>query len=499
MSVTVVDSARLESHVGRPLRAVPGPPPERSTPLDRLTGLCDVGSLSTVRSAVRSAKVGNRAVGGDGVLGAAGRINGRPVVCYAQDMSFLGGSVGAAHAATIAGVLQRAARAQTPVVGFVESAGARLQEGLAALDGYAEIFYEHVGLSGVVPQVSILTGTCAGGASYSPALTDFVIMTQAAAMFLTGPGIVREVTGEAVTAAELGGPEVHSRNGVAHLIGANELEATQLAQRLLAYLPQHARAPLPIAAPAAPAASDPSRRIPANPRHPYDVRDPIAGIVDADSILEIQPEWAPNIVVALARLDGRPVGVVANQPCRMAGVLNADASQKAARFVRTCNAFGIPLIVLVDTPGFMPGRVQEEGGVIRHGAKLLHAFAEASVPRVTVVLRKAFGGAYITMNSRRLGADLVLAWDTAQLGIMGAAQAVGIINRRELAAATSDDVREQLVAAYAAEHLDATAAAGGGHVDEVIAPHQTRGRILDALAVTASGRRDTDRVRNIPL
>jgi acetyl-CoA carboxylase carboxyltransferase component len=497
MSVSPV-GRHADSHVGPTLRPVPAISGGRPSPWDRLASLCDVGSLAPIRSAVRSERVGDRAIGGDGVLGAAGRLEGRRILCYAQDMQFLGGSVGAAHAETIIRVLQQAGRARVPVIGFVESAGARMQEGLAALDGYAGIFYEHVALSGLVPQISILTGTCAGGASYSPALTDFVIMTQSAATFLTGPGIVREVTGESVSASELGGPDVHSRNGVAHLIGATETDAICLAQRLLGYLPQHAGAPLPRVAPVPSSVPDPAGAVPANPRRHYDVRDALAGIVDAGSVLEIQPDWAPNIVVALARLEGSPIGVVANQPRCVAGVIDADGAQKAARFVRTCNAFGIPLVVLVDTPGFLPGRQQEESGVIRHGAKLLHAFAEATVPRVTVVLRKAFGGAYITMNSRRLGADLVLAWDQAQLGIMGAAQAVGIIHRRELAGPDGGEARERLAAAYAQEHLAATAAAAGGHIDEVISPHETRGRLIDALS-TEAGRRDDHRIRNIPL
>lgn len=495
-----VASAERRAGDDGPATARRSPPEhERLLPAERLALLCDPGSLQPLRSAVTSAKVGNRAVRGDGVLGASGRIAGRPVMCYAQDRAFLGGSVGAAHAATITRVLRLGARAQVPVIGFVESAGARMQEGLTALDGYAEIFYEHVALSGVVPQLSILTGMCAGGASYSPALTDFVVMTEDAATFLTGPRVVREVTGEQMSAAELGGPQVHSRNGVAHLVGASESEAIALAQRLLAYLPQHAGAAASVAAPAAAACADPSAHVPANPRHAYDVRKAAAGIVDAQSLLEIQPAWAPNIVTAFARIEGRAVGLVANQPRRMAGVIDADASQKAARFVRTCNAFGIPLVVLVDTPGFLPGRAQEAGGVIRHGAKLLHAFAEATVPRFTVVLRKAFGGAYITMNSRSLGADLVLAWSTAQLGIMGAAQAVNIIHRRELAAGAGAAERERLVAAYTEQHLNASAAAAGGHVDEIILPHETRGRLASALGHSTRGRRDAVRVRNIPL
>jgi acetyl-CoA carboxylase carboxyltransferase component len=471
-----------------------------STPLQRLSLLCDEGSLQTIRPEVTSERMGDRAREGDGVVGAAGRVAGRPVFCYAQDARFAGGSVGAAHADTIVAVQRLARRWRAPVVGFVESGGARMQEGLAALDGYGRIFAENVAMSGDIPQISVITGTSAGGGCYSPALTDFVIMTAAASMFLTGPGVVREVTGEDVTTQGLGGPRVQERNGVCQFVVDSEIDSIFLVRQLLGYLPRSAAERPPAATPAEPDGPPPGACVPPDPRRAYDVRDVARGIADAGSLLEVAPRWAPNLVTLLARIDGRPVGIVANQPRHLGGVIDAEASQKGARFVRTCNAFQIPLAVLVDTPGFLPGSEQESIGVIRHGAKLLHAFAEATVPRITVVLRKAYGGAYITMNSKELGADLTLAWTGAELGIMGAEQAVGVIHRRELDGATDPAAaRSRLAERYAARHLDARAAARAGHVDRVIAPNETRSSLVWALGTLGGPRAEPPRARNIPL
>jgi acetyl-CoA carboxylase carboxyltransferase component len=472
----------------------------RIRPLQRLQLLCDEGSLRIIRATARSGAMGDRARDGDGVVGAGGRIGGRPVFCFAQDAGFAGGSLGAAHADTIVRVQELAARARVPVIGFVESGGARMQEGLAALNGYARVFSRHVGLSGRVPQISVITGTSAGGGCYSPALTDFVVMTRAAAMFLTGPAVVREVTGEDTSVEALGGPRVHERNGVGHFVVDSDVDSIFLVRQLLGYLPQSAWDSPPRAVAAAPDGADPGGVVPIDPRRVYDVRDAIAGIVDGGSMLEVCQSWAGNIVTAFARLDGHVVGIVANQPKHLGGVIDADAAQKGARFVRTCNAYGIPLVVLVDTPGFMPGIEQETTGVIRHGAKLLYAFAEATVPRYTVVLRKAFGGAYITMNCRDLGADLTLAWSRAELGIMGAEQAVGIVNRREIeGSADAAAARASLAEAYRARHLGAERAAQDGFVDEVVIPGHTRDRLAWALA-TASGRPDgRASAGNIPL
>ena len=454
----------------------------RLSPRERLELLCDAGSLELIRTGVTSAKLGPRARAGDGVVGGLGRIDGRPVACYAQDVSFLGGSLGAAHADTIGRVLQLAGRSRVPVVGFIESGGARMQEGTAALAGYGRIFRQNVLLSGLVPQVSIISGLSAGGGCYSPALTDFVVMTRDSAMFLTGPNVVRDVMGEDVSAGELGGVKVHERNGVCDLVVRDDRAAAGISRALLSYLPQHADAGVPQTVAFGPELADPGSAVPGDPRKVYDVRAAIAGIVDEGSLLELAPRWARSIVTGFARIDGRSVGVIANQPSYLGGVLDAESAQKGARFVEMCDTYGIPLVVLVDTPGFMPGTRQEQAGVIRFGATLVRAFAAATVPRVTVVLRKAYGGAFITMNSKDLGADLAFAWPNAEIGVMGAQPAVGIMHRRELAAA-EDAVaaRTVLAEAYADEHLGAHAAAAGGFVDEVIEPGETRGRLAWAL------------------
>jgi acetyl-CoA carboxylase carboxyltransferase component len=448
---------------------------------------------------VRSSALGERAQPGDGVIGGAGAIDGRPVFCYAQDASFLGGSLGGAQSGTIVRVLDLAGRRRAPVVSFVESGGARMQEGLAALSGYGRIFSGNIALSGRVPQISVISGVSAGGASYSPALTDFVIMTRGASMFLTGPAVVKDVLGESVSFEQLGGHDVHSRNGVCHLVADDDAHSISIARQLLSYLPQSAWDPPPRLPARDPSEPDAGRPVPADGRKVYDVREVIRAVVDHGETLELSPRWAPNIITALARIEGNVAGVVANQPRRLAGVLDEAASQKAARFVRTCNSFGIPLVVLVDTPGFMPGSERERAGVIRHGAKLLYAFGEATVPKVTVILRKAYGGAYISMNSKSLGAHWTFAWEDAEIGIMGASQAVGVLHRRKLAQASDpDEIATQLSAAYASEHLTAHGAARDGHVDEVIAPASTRARVAAALSVLGTGARRRS-PGNIPL
>jgi acetyl-CoA carboxylase carboxyltransferase component len=461
----------------------------RLDPLERLEALCDPGTVQVLRSRVVSPRLGARAVPGDGVLGATGCVNGRPIACYAEDGSYLGGSLGERHADTIVRVLQTAARARIPVVGFVESGGARMQEGTAALAGYGRIFRETVALTGVVPQISVVSGASAGGGAYSPALTDLILMTEDAAMFLTGPGVVREALGEDVDAATLGGPHVHDRNGVCHLVVEDEAAAALRVRELLSYLPLSAGEAAPRAAPLEPELLDPREVVPSEPRRVYDVREPLRAIIDEGSLLELCPRWARNVVTALARIEGQPVAVIANQPHHLGGVLDAEASEKAARFVGFCDSFGLPLLVVVDTPGFMPGTRQEQAGVIRHGASLVRAFASARVPKLTVVLRKAYGGAYITMNSRDLGADLVLAWPGAELGIMSARAAVGLVHRRELRAADDPEaVRDRLADAYHEEHLLAESAAAAGFVDELVEPVDTRARIAGALRSLARDR-----------
>ncbi len=468
-------------------------PAPRLTPLERLEALCDPGTIQVLRARVspRVTVTGRSAAAseGDGVVGATGMVAGRPIACYAQDGRFLGGSLGERHADTIVRVLQTAGRARIPVVAFVESGGARMQEGTAALAGYGRIFRETVGLTGVVPQLSVVSGSSAGGGAYSPALTDLIVMTEEAAMFLTGPGVVREALGEEIDAASLGGPRVHERNGVCQLVAPDEAAAAERIRELLGYLPASAGFAPPRAVTREPSLADPGPSVPAEPRRVYDVREPLRGIVDAGSLLELSPRWARNVVTALARIDGRPVGIVANQPHFLGGVLDAAGSEKAARFVRFCDAFGVALLAVVDTPGFMPGSRQEQAGVIRHGASLVRAFAAATVPKLTVVLRKSFGGAYITMNSRDLGSDLVLAWPQAELGIMGARAAVGVVHRRALREAEDPEVeRERLAAAYADEHLRADAAAAAGFVDDIIEPVNTRARLAAALSILCAAR-----------
>jgi methylmalonyl-CoA decarboxylase subunit alpha len=466
----------------------------------RLEALCDPGSLNVIRSTVLPRRESKRMAPGDGVVGASGTVAGRPVFCFAQDQSFAGGSLGEAHAETIIRVMELAERAEAPVVGFIASGGARMDDGVAALAGYGRIFRHNVRLSGRVPQISVISGISAGGGSYSPALTDFVVMTEESAMFLTGPGVVREVMGEDVDAAALGGPRVHSGNGVSQFVAEDDRAAVALVRDLLSYLPQRAGDEPPIGPPAEVPGIDPAEMVPTVARQVYDVRGVIEALVDGGTMLEVSEKWARNMVTALARIDGRPVGVIANQPWFLGGVIDATAAQKAARFVRTCNAFGLPLVVLVDTPGFMPGTRQEQGGVIRHGAKLVHAFAEADVPKITLVLRKAFGGAFIAMNSRDLGADYAFAWPQATLGVMGAKQAVGIVNRRDIAAAEDPEMaREEFAARYTEEHLSAGTAAAEGYVDEVIAPLDSRRRLIEALNTLDAVAGPAAGIRNIPL
>ena len=465
------------------------PATQRLGARERLEAVCDAGSLQVLRSGVISTRLGARAQAGDGVVGATGTVDGRPIVCYAQDGRYLGGSLGERHADTIVRVLETARKARVPVVAFVESGGARMQEGSAALGGYGRVFRDTIRLGGVVPQISVVSGNSAAGGAYSPALTDLLLMTEDASMFLTGPGIVREALGEEVDAATLGGHRVHERNGLCHLVERDEAAAAERVRSLLGYLPSTAGESPPRAVSREPRSADPGAPVPLEPRRVYDMRHALDGIVDAESLLELCPRWGRNMVTALARIDGRPVGVVANQPRYLGGVIDAVASEKAARFIGFCNSFGLPLIVAVDTPGFMPGTRQERAGVIRYGASQLRAFASATVPKLTVILRKAYGGAYIAMNSRDLGADLVLAWPNAELGIMSARAAVGIVHRRELAVA--DDVDSELARLsdlYAGEHLRAAAAASAGHIDEIVEPHETRARLAWALRTLAGSR-----------
>lgn len=432
---------------------------------------------------------------GDGVVTGTARVGGRPVAVYAQDPTVLGGSLGETHARKIAQVLELAARGRIPAVGLLDSGGARIQEGVGALDGYGRIFRHHTGLSGRVPQISVVLGPCAGGAAYAPALTDLVVMARGRAhMFLTGPRVVQAVTGERVSADDLGGPDVHGgSSGVAHLVADGVEDALMAVRAALSYLPSSCDELPPFAAPSPPF---PLPDVPADHRLAYDVRTVIEGVVDRRTFLELHPEFARNIVVGFARLEGRSVGVVASQPAHLAGCLDIAASEKAARFVRLCDAFHLPILTLVDVPGFLPGSGQEADGIIRKGAKLLYAYAEATVPKVTVVLRKAFGGAYIVMGSKSLGADVVFAWEGAQLAVMGADGAVDIVFRRELE--TAPERREELVEAYTTQVMSADAAAERLSVDEIIAPAATRAAVAGVLAALCAGLTPGFRHDNLP-
>lgn len=454
-------------------------PPDART---RLGKLLDPGSLTELGSQARhrTAQFGmaERRPAGDGVVTGLGRLRGREVAVFAQDPTVLGGSLGEVHAGKIARILQHAGRARIPVIGLIDSGGARIQEGVAALDGYGGIFRGNVALSGRVPQISVILGPCAGGAVYSPALTDLVIMERRRAhMFVTGPKVVKAVTFEDVSLSDLGGADVHAvHSGVAHLVADDAEAALRLAADVLSYLPDSCWTSPPTYPPEEP---EPMAEVPANHRLPYDVKGVIRGIVDGGSFLELQPRYAANLVIGFARLGGRPVGVVANQPYVLAGCLDISASEKGARFVRLCDAFGLPIVTLVDTPGFLPGTVQEASGIIRKGAKLLYAYAESTVPRVTVVLRKAFGGAYIVMSSKSLGADAAFAWPGAELAVMGAEGAVDVIYRRELAA--DPGRRDEVIAHYRANAMAPHIPAERLSIDEVIAPAQTRAVLQSVL------------------
>lgn len=472
---------------------------ELTTARSRIHSLVDPQSFDEFGSQVRHRAtqfgIAARRPAGDGVITGNATCDGRPLGVFAQEPSALGGSLGEMHAAKITTVLRFAERTRTPVVGILDSGGARIQEGIAALDGYGSVFRGNVRLSGRVPQISVVLGTCAGGAVYSPALTDIVIMQRENAhMFLTGPRVVQAVTSEEITATELGGAKVHSRHsGVAHLVADDSEAALNLARTVLSYLPTSCwdRPPMGVRVNA-----QPMPTLPSSPRESYDVRQVIRGVVDTNSFLELQPQFARNLVIGLARIEGAAVGVVANQPQALAGVLDIASSEKGARFVRMCDAFGLPLVTLVDTPGFLPGRGQEEGGAIRKGAKLLYAFAEATVPRVTVVLRKAFGGAYIVMNSKSLGADAVFSWPGAEMAVMGAEGAVDVIFRSALA--EDPTRREKLVEIYRREAMSPMIGAERLSIDEIIEPAETRQVIGSTLRSLVRAVRPEFRHDNLP-
>jgi propionyl-CoA carboxylase beta chain len=444
---------------------------------------------------------------GDAVVTGYGTVFGRKVFVFSQDFTIFGGSLSEVFAEKVCKVMDMAVKYGCPIVGINDSGGARIQEGVVSLGGYAEIFWRNVQASGVIPQISLVMGPCAGGAVYSPAITDFTIMTEGTSyMFITGPDVVKAVTGEDVSFEELGGAATHAtKSGVAHLTSPDEEACLEDARYLLTFLPQNNLESPPWAAPSDPVdreAPELDTFIPDSPHKPYDMKRVIETVVDDGAFLEIQPAWAENIVCGFARLGGHSVGVVGNQPHALAGVLDIDASVKAARFVRTCDAFNVPLLTFVDVPGFLPGTDQEWGGIIRHGAKLLYAYAEATVPKVTVITRKAYGGAYDVMSSKHIRADFNVAWPTGEVAVMGSDGAVNIIFRHELERADDPDARRaELVADYEERFSNPYTAAERGYIDDVIEPRRTRPVMIDALETALTKREPGPKRKhgNIPL
>ena len=472
---------------------------------ERAERLCDPGSFVELDRYVRHRESNfgmmDRRPYGDAVVTGHGEIFGRKVFVFSQDFTVFGGSLSEVFAEKICKVMDLALKYGCPVIGINDSGGARIQEGVVSLAGYAEIFWRNVQASGVVPQLSLVLGPCAGGAVYSPAITDFVFMAEGSSyMFITGPDVVKTVTGEEVTFEELGGAATHAaKSGVAHFTAADEEACLEDARYLLSFLPQSNAARPPFTTP-----SDPRERedpeldtlIPDNPNKPYDMHDVIRRVIDGGEFLEVHERWAQNIVCGFARLGGHAVGIVGNQPRTLAGVLDIDSSNKAARFVRTCDAFNVPLVTFVDVPGFLPGTAQEWGGIIRHGAKLLYAYAEATVPKLAVITRKAYGGAYDVMSSKHIRADFNFAWPTAEIAVMGAEGAVNIVYRDK-----SAEERAELIEDYKEQFANPYAAAERGYVDDVIEPRRTRPVLIAALemALTKSEPRPRRKHGNIPL
>jgi len=461
----------------------------RLTARERIHLLLDEGSFLETGVFVthREPSIESEVPVGDGIVTGVGRIDGRQVYVFAQDFTVFGGSMSESNAEKICRLMDQALENGCPVIGLNDSGGARIQEGVKSLAGYAEIFWRNTMASGVVPQISAILGPCAGGAVYSPAITDFTLMVDKTSyMFVTGPNVIKMVTNEDVTFEELGGADTHStKSGVAHMMAASDQDCLLLTRRLLGYLPQNNLEEPPVR----PTRDAPDRTeeklnaiVPDDPRKPYDMHDVIKLVVDEGEFLEIQPRYAMNIICGYARLDGMPVGVIANQPRVNAGVLDIDSSQKAARFIRTCDCFNVPLVTFEDVPGFLPGTDQEFGGIIKHGAKLLYAYCEATVPKLTVITRKAYGGAYDVMSSKHIRGDWNVAWPSAELAVMGPEGAVNILHREKLSQADDPDaLRQQLVDDFTARFANPYIAAGLGYLDDVIEPAQTRRLLIRAL------------------
>ncbi len=483
----------------------------KMTARERIDYLLDEGSFEELGMLARHRAQGAGLDGNrpytDGVVTGFGTVDGRRVCVFAQDFTVFGGALGEVFAEKIHAVMDLAASTGVPMIGLNDGAGARIQEGVVSLHSYGGIFYRNVASSGVIPQISVVLGPCAGGAVYSPAITDFVFMVQGTShMFITGPDVVKTVTGEDVTLEELGGAMSHAtKSGVATFVAADEKSCLDDVRELLSFLPSNNLEEPP----ATTATDDPEREtpelvdlMPASPNQPYDMKKVVTAVVDDGEYLEVHSHWAMSITCGFARIGGRVVGVVGNQPSVLAGVLDIDSSEKAARFVRTCDAFNIPLVTFVDVPGFMPGTDQEYGGIIRHGAKLLYAYCEATVPRIQVITRKAYGGAYVVMSSKSIGADLAFAWPSAELAVMGPQGAVEILYRRELAAAPDPAARRAaLVDEYTERYANPYVAAERGYVDDVISPADTRRILARSLAMLASKHSELPQRKhgNVPL
>ena len=465
---------------------------KKLTARERVNYLLDEGSFEEIGALVthRTEDFGmeNQQFYGDGVVTGYGNINGRLVYVFAQDFTVFGGSLSETHAEKICKIMDLAVKVGAPIIGLNDSGGARIQEGVRSLGGYADIFYRNVQASGVIPQISAIMGPCAGGAVYSPAMTDFTLMVEDTSyMFVTGPNVVKTVTNETVTSEELGGASTHStKSGVTHKTSTNDIECLEDIKKLLSYLPQNnTETPTPIPFELKDEIRESlSNIIPENANKPYDMHRVISGIIDADSFYEIHKEYAENIIVGFARLGGRSIGIVANQPQFLAGVLDVNSSKKAARLVRFCDAFNIPLLVLEDVPGFLPGTDQEWNGIIVHGAKLLYAFSEATVPRVTVITRKAYGGAYDVMNSKHIGADMNFAWPSAEIAVMGAKGAAEIIFKNEIKSAKNPEEKwKEKEAEYAELFANPYSASQRGFIDEIILPKDTRRKLIKAFSM----------------
>ncbi len=483
----------------------------KMTAHERIEFLLDEGTFTEldvfVRHRTRDFGMDEQVFDGDGFVTGYGEIDGQLVYVFAQDFTVLGGSLSEANAQKICKIMDLALKTGAPVIGLNDSGGARIQEGVLSLAGYADIFLRNTLSSGVIPQISAILGPCAGGAVYSPALTDFVFMVDGTShMFVTGPDVIKTVTLEEVSKEELGGAMTHNAtSGVAHFLAADEKDCLRRIRRLLHFIPRNNADPAPLIA-----CDDPAERmdaeldqlVPAESNQPYDIKDVIARVVDHGDFFEVQEHYAKNIVVGFARLGGRSVGIVANQPAVLAGCLDIDASVKGARFVRFCDAFQIPLLTFEDVPGFLPGTAQELGGIIRHGAKLLYAYAEATVPKITVITRKAYGGAYCVMGSKHLRTDLNLAWPTAEIAVMGAEGAVNIVYRHEIAAASNpEETRKAKIAEFQEKFANPFVAAERGYVDDVILPRETRPRLIRAFRMLENKVDHSPRKKhgNIPL